>query len=195
MSNDETVHLWKDRFGALREQVVALISVLSEKNPPPSAATEAASAIESFRKAAAKSNLETFRQFDLALSEIVAEGGVTNEEVMSFVDHLIRDAELAMVEPKRIDIARRLSEVANIARTRGLWVEYLLLRSIAWIIVEPTGIAAVALRQQMYSDPVTIPLLLDFYDGDCGPIGAATDLAMLLRELARLIHGNNPPLN
>lgn len=179
----------------LRLRIERLIRSLSVPSPPQEAISDAALVLGGLRGAARKMAANTFRGVDEAIREVEEEYGPDAPDVLGFVDDLIGNSDDLQVEPRRIEIAKSISDVATAARLRGLWEEHILLRSVAWIMVEPTGIAIAALRQQMFSDPVTVPLLSEFVGSGCGPIGAATDLAMLLRNLARAANPQQPTTN
>lgn len=168
----------------LRDKIEQLLMALSAPTPPQEAVAEAVALLSGLRAAARKIAMNTFKSFDQAVTDLSAEYGAEMPEVVDFVQSMIDNSEGAQIDEKRIALARSVAEVSTQARLRGLWEEHMILRSLAWIMVEPTGIAVAALRQQLYLPPVSSPLLSEFSE-DCGPIGAATDLAMMLRELAK----------
>lgn len=167
----------------LRRRIERLILSLPHPDSPASDLEEATTALANLRSGANALSASAFRSIHSAEKEMQFEAG-PDFRVIDYFDTLIRESDEAGVEGDRIEVARRLAGVADDARSRGLWIEYLLLSRLTWVIAEPTGIAISALRQQLYIDPVTVPLLVEFYDGSCGPIAAATDLASALRRLS-----------
>lgn len=173
--------------GELRRKIERWIESIPRPNSSATDLIAASDALEAFRLAAAASAANAFDSFEQGQAELQEEIGPAFRAT-EYLPDLLALATLAQVDDRRIEIATEIASVADSARTRGLWIEFLLLRSLTWMVAEPTGIAIVAFRQQMYSDPVTNRMLGEFYRGDCGPIGAATDLASLTRELSEVVH-------
>lgn len=138
--------------GALRRRIEALIGLIRHPNASAADVLEAEAILGTMRRAHSEANRIIFDGICLA-APAIADATGNDIFVGSAYDPIVELCRNANVGEPRISLYKSVMGASDTARVHGLWLEYMLFRSLALAVVDPTGITTAALRQEMYRAP------------------------------------------